>query len=167
MPGLRHPFDERVHPRFTFRKLRCPVCRPEFVVTHLGIGIIGNLRLALEEPFGNRIEGIVRHAGCPYDYCPLQKVCQFQLGYHIVGRQCPVAIAQLGELLLELHGIHEIHASVGRQLHITLFHVQRTVVQHIQFTTETEVLLIGRHELKTDALVLVYINGIINIEVIE
>ena len=42
-----------------------------------------------------------------------------------------------------------------------------TIIQHIQLTTESKILLVGWHKLQTNTLILIYIDRIVNIEMIE
>ena len=45
--------------------------------------------------------------------------------------------------------------------------MERAVIEHIQLSTETKVLLIGRHKLQTNAGILVHIDRVVNVEMIE
>jgi len=45
--------------------------------------------------------------------------------------------------------------------------MKRTVIQYVQLTTEAEILLVSWHELQTNALILVHIDGIVYIKMVE
>ena len=164
---LRHVLDEGVHTSLTLCQFGCSVVCPEVIIAHLGSCIIRDLGLSLEEFVCYRSESIVGQPRCSYDNGMLKEVGHLEFGNHIVRCQCPFPIRELGIFLLELHGINEVYTRIGRQLHVTSLHVQRTIVEHIQLTTETKVLLIGWHKLQSDALILVHVNRIIDIKMIE
>ena len=90
-----------------------------------------------------------------------------QFGYHIVFREHPFAVVEPGVFLLYLHILHIVHIGIVRHVEIAFLHVQRTVCENVQLSTETEVLRIGRYKLEMIAEVSLYIHRVFYIIMIE
>ena len=75
MLSICHSLDKRVHPSLTLRQLRCSVCCPKLIITHLSMGIVYNLCFTLKLFIFDRGKGIVCHTRRTNDNSTLQEVC--------------------------------------------------------------------------------------------
>ena len=162
-----HAVDKAVHRRFTLCEVHLPVFVPVGLVAVHGIHIVPYLGLTLEEYLRQFIEGIVGKSGIPHHEQVLQHTVHMQFGYHIVFREHPFAVVEPGVFLLYLHILHIVHIGIVRHVEIAFLHVQRTVCENVQLSTETEVLRIGRYKLEMIAEVSLYIHRVFYIIMVE
>ena len=95
MLGLRHLFNEVAHACFALCQFHRTVFLPEIVVAQLRISLHTGLGLAFEHFVGNLLEVIFAHVRIADDDGSGEKIRQFKLCYHIIGRQGPFSVRQL------------------------------------------------------------------------
>ena len=117
--------------------------------------------------FGQRVEGIVGEAGGAYHCRLLDKRSEFDFGEHVIYREHPCAVGQLGELLHNLHVLHEVDIALLGDGEFASLHLIRRVGKDVYVATESEVLLVVGQEMEVDALVALHIECVHDIESIE
>ena len=125
------------------------------------------LRLALEQLLRQFIKGIVGESRISYHQQVLQQIIDVHFCHHIVLGQNPLAIIELRKFLLYLHILHPIHITIVRHIKITFLYMQGAVSKHIELSTESEVLTVGRNKLQMIAEIALYINRILYIIMVE
>ena len=140
---------------------------PEVVAAVEGVGVVLHLGLTPEELLRHGIELIVRQSRRSYDEQVLQQLRGVDLGNHIVLREHPLAIVELGVFLIDAHVVNPVDVALLWHIEVDLAHMQRRVGQYIQFAAETEVLLVGGDELQMVAFILVDVGRVLDVEMIE
>ena len=126
-----------------------------------------DLRLALEELLRQGIEGIIGDSRVSHHQQVLQELVDVQFGYHIVFREHPLAVVELGVLLFNLHVSNPVYIAVVRHVEVTFLYVQAAVGKHIEFASESEVLAVGWDKLQMVAEVSFYIHRIFYVIMVE
>ena len=90
-----------------------------------------------------------------------------QFGYHIVFREHPLAVVELGVLLFNLHVSNPVYIAVVRHVEVTFLYVQAAVGKHIELASESEVLAVGWDKLQMVAQVSFHIHRIFDVVMVE
>ena len=114
---------ERIHLALALGEVNLPVLVPEIVVAHHRVGLLHLARLALEELLGQLVECIVAQPRGAYHDGLGQEVGQLQLGHHVVLREHPRAVGQLGELLEHAQVLDEVHVAALGYGKLAAFHL--------------------------------------------
>ena len=165
--GILHTMNETIHRRFALRKAYLSVFIPVSLITVHGVHIVPYLRLTLEQLLRQFIKGIVGESRISYHQQVLQQIIDVHFCHHIVLGQNPLAIIELRKFLLYLHILHPIHITIVRHIKITFLYMQGAVSKHIELSTESEVLTVGRNKLQMIAEIALYINRILYIIMVE
>ena len=165
--GVLHAVDKAVHRRFALREVHLPVFVPVSLIAVHRIHIVPDLRLALEELLRQGIEGIIGDSRVSHHQQVLKELVNVQFGYHIVFREHPLAVVELGVLLFNLHVSNPVYIAVVRHVEVTFLHVQAAVGKHIEFTSESEVLAVGWDKLQMVAQVSFHIHRIFDVVMVE
>ena len=83
---MREIIDEGIHLALALGERHLSILVPERLVAHHGVGLLHVLGLALEELFGQRVEGIVGEARGAYHCRLLDKRGEFEFGEHVINR---------------------------------------------------------------------------------
>ena len=140
---------------------------PESITTHHGIGLAHIFLFAFEELFGQLIESIVCEACVTYDNDFMEETCNLHLHDHVINREYPFAIGQLGKFLIDTKVFYEIDVATPRNGQLATFHLIGRVLQNVDVAAESEVLLVVGKKLQMDATVAIYLDGVLYIESVE
>ena len=162
-----HAFDESAHAFFAPREVDFPEVLPEGFLSHGGIGVDDERHLSLEELLVDGLEGVVALAGGAYGDGFLKEVGECQLGNHVVGGECPLAVVEQGVFLLHPEVFDEVDVGALGERHVAALHVVGGVLQDVKLAAKAEVLLVVGQELEVVARVAVDLDGVDDVVAVE
>ena len=159
--------DELIHGRLALGELDLSVLVPEVVATHHGVDVAHLLLLTLEELWREGVEGVVGEARVTDDGKLLQEAGHDELSEHIVDGEGPRAVGQLCELLYNLHVLDKVDVALLGDGELAALDLIAAVGEDVDVAPEAEVLLVVGQEIEVEALVTIYIDGVLDVEAIE
>ena len=156
-----------IHGALALRQLHLSVLCPELVVLHHCVDVFHLFLLALEQLLGQLVEGVVGETCVAYNGKLCQEGGHLQLCEHVINREHPLAVGQLGELLRHLHVLYEIHVRTLGNGHLATLHLIARVGQDVEVATESEVLLVVGQKLQMETKIASHVDGVLNVIAVE
>ena len=161
------PMNKLIHRTFSLRELHLSVFVPELLVLHLRVGIFPDALAASEQCLRKFVECIVGTPRGTHDNGLCKRLQCRKFHHHIVDREHPLTVFQLHILLGALHVVHPVHTALLWNGKLASLHLIGRVVEHVELSSETEVLLVVGDEVKMHATVFSHIHRVGDIETVE
>ena len=140
---------------------------PILVALGQHVGLLDDTTLQTEKAGFYLVKLIVAVFGCTLHFQSLNTLHEVKFHGHIVIRQHPVAVRQLGEFLYDIKIFHKVDTCLLRQIHGTFADGIGRVLDHVEVAGEAKVLRILRDECQVDTLLLIHHEGIHQIVFVE